>query len=537
MRLSRLTVTNYTRLPDIDLELRDQVVLVGRNDVGKTSILRCLHYVLGASLASLYQFITPADVRDSTMPLTIMVELRNFTDDERAYFPDEISVDADGTERLQIAVTAGIVQGDETAVDIRRYFPEGRPNRAPSRDQLNAIGWQYLPAVRSGGAEGVEGRASALRALLGTVDLGAEKKLIDSSVESLNDVLHKSTPLIELRRMLASHLRAATSSNVRDDDLYLRTAASSDDLLRQLGLYINAGNRIRPISEQSDGMNALAAIAFYDLSSSGSNIVAIDEPETHLHPASQRAIASLLSRGPNQKVISTHSPFVVQKFDPEHIIAFAADRRCRQLRPGALSKTDKLMAQWWTNSRLEPLTSRFVLLVEGPADRIIVQACASAMGVNLDSLGISIVELGGAQSFKQAYRLFGPDGFGIDLLGLVDQDCEGKWASEIGVSITDLQSNGIFVARADLEEEYTSALGAVGVVEALTTFGAFTTSQLLEAYPATRVQDLSDKDLANFCRKSRNKVHAALAVSSSVRPEHVAKMNGIKSLIERLETL
>lgn len=176
MRLSRLTVVNYARIPDLDLSMGQHVVLVGPNDVGKTCILRCIHFALGATIASLYQSILPSDIADPAKALRIAVDLVDFNQNEKALFPDEITVDPDGSQRLRICVEAEGLPGDGADLAIRRYFPESGHLRAPTRQQLAGVGWHYLPAVRSGGAEGVEGRASGLRSLLQTVDLGDERK-------------------------------------------------------------------------------------------------------------------------------------------------------------------------------------------------------------------------------------------------------------------------------------------------------------------------------------------------------------------------
>ena len=46
MRLTRLKVENHKRLADLDIVVRDHLVLVGANDVGKSSLLRCLDLLL-----------------------------------------------------------------------------------------------------------------------------------------------------------------------------------------------------------------------------------------------------------------------------------------------------------------------------------------------------------------------------------------------------------------------------------------------------------------------------------------------------------
>lgn len=232
-------------------------------------------------------------------------------------------------------------------------------------------------------------------------------------------------------------------------------------------------------------------------------------------------------------MISTHSPFIVQRFDPEWIVAFTASRECRQLQPGLLSKTDKVMAQWWTGSKLEPLTASRIVFVEGLADRIILEACARAANISLDRRSISIVELGGATAFGQANRFFGRGGFGADVAGLVDADAEHIWAKDLLVDIADLSQHAIYVSRDDLEAEYVRALGAQDTVAILVSSGAFTRQQILNFRSVPAMADLKDLDVIDFCRK--NKVQAALAVSTSISESHVKQMQGMNDLLEDIK--
>ena len=60
MYLKKVSVKNYSRLADLDIDIRGHAVIVGANDVGKTSLLRILHMLLGASTAQIFQSLTPA---------------------------------------------------------------------------------------------------------------------------------------------------------------------------------------------------------------------------------------------------------------------------------------------------------------------------------------------------------------------------------------------------------------------------------------------------------------------------------------------
>lgn len=53
MRLSRIEITNHSRIQDLNVKVRGHAVIVGANDVGKTSLLRMLNLLLGSTTAQL----------------------------------------------------------------------------------------------------------------------------------------------------------------------------------------------------------------------------------------------------------------------------------------------------------------------------------------------------------------------------------------------------------------------------------------------------------------------------------------------------
>lgn len=71
MRLSKVEISNHSRIQDLNLALRRHAVIVGANDVGKSSILRMLNLLLGTSTSGLYQALKPSDLRDREQPLVV----------------------------------------------------------------------------------------------------------------------------------------------------------------------------------------------------------------------------------------------------------------------------------------------------------------------------------------------------------------------------------------------------------------------------------------------------------------------------------
>ncbi len=87
MRLTRFKVENYSRIEDFEIDVRSHLVLVGPNDAGKSSVLRAMDLLLGATPAQLYARLGPADFRDASKDLVLEAELREFNDTEKALIP------------------------------------------------------------------------------------------------------------------------------------------------------------------------------------------------------------------------------------------------------------------------------------------------------------------------------------------------------------------------------------------------------------------------------------------------------------------
>lgn len=433
MRLSRVEITNHSRIQDLDVEVRRHAVIVGANDVGKSSILRMLNLALSASTAGLYQALGPSDLRDLEQPLVVNAWWVDFTEKNRRPFPSEISIAEDQvSEYLWVQMVIEAHPEDEEAVTVRRWFPESGHERVPSREQLEEFGWRYLRATR--GSSMMEGAHSPVRTLLAAADLGTNEEGLKTLLNRFNEQLSGNESVGELLERVAKHLSRAMPRSVTRDDFAVRSVTDpSSDVLQDVTIFLNRGDDQVSLMEQSDGARQLMSMTLFDLAEGTANVLAIDEPELHLHPTSQRTAADLLSGEGNQKVIVTHSPYILHRFEPSEVIAVDRHGRCRQIGAAKLSKVEKVRAHWWSPRLLEALTARFVILVEGDADRVIVEAVAEVLGVDLDRVGAVVVELDGADKFKNVFPLLGPDGFGPTLLGLVDEKESGSWVNAFKV--------------------------------------------------------------------------------------------------------
>lgn len=360
----------------------------------------------------------------------------------------------------------------------------------------------FLPASRSPDRELGSGRSSAVRSLLRAVSLvPGEAKAIEDAVAALSAALEASPSLESVRENLAGELSGLFPQPVDKADIAIDLPSSAtDDPLGDVDVQLDRGGRRTPLSAQSDGLRSLSVVAVQLLARRSARILAIDEPEIHLHPRGQANLGRLLASAPGQRLVATHAPAVLARFNPSHAVAVTAGG-ARQLSGAAFVGDPKRYHHWWVDSALEPLTADRIVFVEGISDRIIVCAVADLLGHQLDRCGVSVVGLNGAGNFGPAIRLYGPAGFGIRLLGLVDQNEEKYPARALGVPEADLAANDVLTCHADLEEEYAASLGVADTIALLTSSRLFTEIAILSSTGAASVGALSVVELATFLRE------------------------------------
>lgn len=456
MKLNRLRISNCSRVADIDIEVRDNMVLIGPNGSGKSTVLLCLDMLFGMSDQRLHGVLSKEFIRDDSQPLVVEAALGNLDDDELAAFSTE--VDTRNGNELLVRLEAC---ADEGEIGIVRVFPNGGRQKTLSNNRKEAFGWMFLQAQ------------SGLR---------------------------------DVRPSGDEHL------GVRED------------------------GRMRLVHEHSAGTRALFAVGIYDQLHKGANILAIDEPEAHLHPSSQRSLAKMLKSGDGQKILVTHSPTIAGSFRPDEIVVIRLDGNAVQSKRGFLSGDSGTLARWWIGRQLEPLTAAVVIAVEGPSDRIIVNRVATALGFDLDMHDVVVVETSGCGDMKVVESIFGDGGFGIPLYELIDEDARGDAAKRHGVDPSDLEGHNVFVSVRDLEDEYVQAIGAKRLWDRMKAGSTFSKNVFrlckvgLDGYP-------TEASLTQFIReKSNRKIPSALVASELIDKASATRVKSVTRLLKAVSS-
>jgi putative ATP-dependent endonuclease of OLD family len=522
VRVARIAWANYRRIPDADLVVHDRLMLVGPNDSGKSSVLRALDLCLGAARSQLSAAITLRDLSDVTRPLSLSVTLTDLTADERAAFPDEVDVTG-SSETVTVVVEASVdaTAGFDTsaadlseALTVRRFFTDCGHTRGPSRAQLEAISWFFLPASRSLYRE-LDGQGGMLRTLLNSLDLADDAPGIETAAAVLRDCVDQAVAVKGLKETLAAALDDALPRRIGSEDVTVATATDlGESALGAMTVTMRDGEHLAALTAQSDGFKSLALLAVLGVAQAGAKIVCIDEPENHLHVTAQRAVMRTFQSAAFQAIMASHSAPMITRMHPCEIVAFGPDRRPRQLPSNSEFAGATTAAKYWTPALVEALTARKIFFVEGRSDVIVVETIAEQLGLRLDRESVAVVGLDGGDSFPSAYKMLSEPGFGVPAAGMLDEDKRAAWAKGLGVPGADLEAHGYLVCQPDLEGMYVQSLGVERALNLLLASHDVSERSILQISGAAGLAEMTPDGLAAYCRK--HKVAAAVALSQGM---------------------
>jgi putative ATP-dependent endonuclease of OLD family len=156
--------------------------------------------------------------------------------------------------------------------------------------------------------------------------------------------------------------------------------------------------------------------------------LAIEEPENSLSPFFLSRIVRQtrdIASHPNAQVaLSSHSPAILSRIEPEEVRFFRLERDTRRssIQGIALPANDLAASQFIrlaVKAYPELYFARFVVLGEGDSERLVIPRVAQAMGIDLDPSFVPIVPLAG-RYVGHFWRLL--SGLGIPFATLLDLD-------------------------------------------------------------------------------------------------------------------
>lgn len=345
MKVSSLRIENFRSIKTIDIDLGDTTVFIGPNNAGKTAILDALRIALTRRWGQRGTGFTEYDVHlvnDKSDPKTSPGPAIQVIAEESAVgeWPDGVQQALDeiiqtdpvtGKSSITLRVTCAWSAAEGCFQPGWAFMNAARqPLIAASARRINLERfWQYVPvfylsALRDADDE-FTARSQFWGRLLKEMEIPTE---LENRVQRVLDLLNKKLLRADTRlEQIANTLSGATrvAAHDREGSVNLRlTPLKSWDLLSKAEIILRNEPDWPwlPLQRHGQGMQSLSVIFLFQAfvehllselyEPESTAILALEEPETHLHPQAARTLWNHVSAIPGQKIISTHCPYFVQ---------------------------------------------------------------------------------------------------------------------------------------------------------------------------------------------------------------------------------
>jgi putative ATP-dependent endonuclease of the OLD family len=421
MRIKRVKIENFRGIRALEIDLRPTTVFVGENNTGKTTVLDAMKICLKdlgprrRVVFDSFDFHLPDSEAEPSSASPIQIELA-FSEDEEGDWEKSLvgrlnrlkvlQVDdaGRGHVRLRVKCSYDPVSRD-FAQDWEFLNLDGEALASVPDSALGVLqreaSFFYLTALRDA-ARHFDARGPFWRPFLRDSQLSKEKKdEIEQRLKEVNELVVGSHESFEQARSRLKKVQDVVPMSGGDVVSIEAVPAKMFDMLSRAQIHLGASNGAKvPVGRHGEGTQSLAVLmlfsAFLDTWKEGTPVVALEEPEAHLHPSAVRALWDALDVIEGQKLISTHSGDLLSEVDIYDLVRLArreGEIRSYRLPEGTFDANETRMLGFHIRrTRGELLFARAWLLVEGETEAWIYPAVARAMGVNLHRQGVRIIE-------------------------------------------------------------------------------------------------------------------------------------------------
>ncbi|HET1859811.1 TPA: AAA family ATPase [Streptococcus pneumoniae] len=456
MKLTKVIINNFRSFGESQIiELNNQTVLIGNNSSGKTTVLQALSKLFSDKqndrIIKKSDFHLPKGSRPGENTRNLFIEtIFEFDElDGTPYsqaipsFFEHFTVSKDGAKPfLRIRLESsweddGTVEG---SIDTQFYYissdedtiRDEDKHRAPRKD-LDKIRVLYVPASRTPEKELGNASGSMLSRLVNSINWTEDEinEITDKIDELNNTFLSENGALTQINNEIQKSWELYHEDNRFSQAELIINSSEMAAALRQIALKfsLTTTEEAFTVSDLGDGLRSIFYFSLVDsildieleitkdreenpdnprfkLIPPVLTILAIEEPENHIAP---HHIGKLIKRfkqlGNNdnsQVILTSHSPAIVKRIDPEDLKYLRIENNDRVLQtivsdiqlPPAIDESYKYI-KGAIQAYPELYFAKLVVLGEGDSEELLLPKFFDLLGKEVDSSQISIVPLGG----------------------------------------------------------------------------------------------------------------------------------------------
>jgi len=526
MFISKIAIQNYRNFRKFECELKQFTLVIGENNIGKTNLIKAISLIISPEFSSVrYRQLSIEDINYSAVQsfkakaleavknvispdqvefpeVSVSITLADFHDKQKSvvfnwfvddkydkatltyqFYPSQVSL---SSMQWFTALKDRFIEGEPITTDMidfpidtyrYRVFGGNDKNKAFDIFSLNLMRMEFLDAMRDARKELVWQNEHRLlnKVLASKLSNKALSKELLSSISNLNDSIKNDTLVKDLIDEIKEKLESISYGDENQSVDYAFKDINNKDIFKRLCIQYG----IEPVSVERNGLgrNNLLYIALVlsqlEYREGYENqpyfrLIAIEEPEAHLHPHLQKHLAYRLSKQlcenfetsnckeggdcgltckMRQIIVTSHSTHVTSHLGLFNtVILFNNDGEVNNhyiLKGLELDKHKQsvyYLSKFLDATNATMFYSRRIILVEGIAEEILIPLFYQRIyHRTLESFGITLVNVRGI-AFKHFLEII-KNGFFIKCVAFTDSDSTDGISTNVVKLRSDYEDN------------------------------------------------------------------------------------------------